>query len=169
MTTSDVHEVLAALDRTGVPVWVAGGWGVDALLGEQTRRHGDLDLLIDEASDGRRRAVAALAAVGYFPSDAQGTPGALLPVRTILRNPSGRIVELLFFRRPGAPVVTAAPELTDDALASGWLGGCVVGCLSAAEQLRLHSSYAPAPHDRIDVQRICQRFDLAFPPEYRSR
>ena len=27
-------------------VWVHGGWGIDALLGEQTRAHDDLDVII---------------------------------------------------------------------------------------------------------------------------
>ena len=29
-------------------VWVHGGWGIDALLGEQTRAHDDLDVIIRE-------------------------------------------------------------------------------------------------------------------------
>src|SRR3954462_15812866 len=38
-----VLQHLAALD---IPVWVHGGWGIDALLGRQTRPHDDLDLVI---------------------------------------------------------------------------------------------------------------------------
>jgi len=37
-----VLEILTALH--GTDVWIGGGWGVDALVGEQTRPHGDLDL-----------------------------------------------------------------------------------------------------------------------------
>ena len=39
-------EVLGVLRSNVVEAWVAGGWGVDALLGEQTREHRDLDILI---------------------------------------------------------------------------------------------------------------------------
>jgi lincosamide nucleotidyltransferase A/C/D/E len=42
-------RVLALLDRLdarGLPVWLDGGWGVDALLERQTRTHDDLDLLV---------------------------------------------------------------------------------------------------------------------------
>jgi hypothetical protein len=49
MSITDVHEVLGALDDAGVPVWVDGGWGVDALVRMQSREHGDLDLAIDVA------------------------------------------------------------------------------------------------------------------------
>jgi len=44
MTPEDVINILAALDAGGIAYWVDGGWGVDALLGQQTRTHRDLDL-----------------------------------------------------------------------------------------------------------------------------
>jgi lincosamide nucleotidyltransferase A/C/D/E len=44
MTREDVIEVLAALESGGIDYWVDGGWGIDALVGQQTRTHRDLDL-----------------------------------------------------------------------------------------------------------------------------
>jgi lincosamide nucleotidyltransferase A/C/D/E len=32
----------------GINIWIDGGWGVDALLGAQTRPHKDLDIAIEE-------------------------------------------------------------------------------------------------------------------------
>jgi lincosamide nucleotidyltransferase A/C/D/E len=40
------EDVLAVLDRlgaAGVAVWLDGGWGIDALLGRQSRAHADAD------------------------------------------------------------------------------------------------------------------------------
>lgn len=35
------------VEDRGITVWLSdGGWGVDALLGEQTRPHNDLDLVV---------------------------------------------------------------------------------------------------------------------------
>jgi lincosamide nucleotidyltransferase A/C/D/E len=31
-----------------VPIWIDGGWAADALLGEETRVHGDLDIAIEQ-------------------------------------------------------------------------------------------------------------------------
>jgi len=42
MEQDEVHAVLDALGTAGIPTWVAGGWGVDALAGRQTRAHRDL-------------------------------------------------------------------------------------------------------------------------------
>ena len=44
----DVGSVLAIAHRAGFDrVWIAGGWGVDALVGRQTRIHSDLELAVD--------------------------------------------------------------------------------------------------------------------------
>ena len=46
MTTDKVHWFLDLFDELGIKVWIDGGWGVDALLGECTRNHQDLDIII---------------------------------------------------------------------------------------------------------------------------
>jgi hypothetical protein len=40
---ADLHELLRV---HGIRCWVMGGWGVDAPLGEQTREHHDLNVLV---------------------------------------------------------------------------------------------------------------------------
>jgi hypothetical protein len=46
LDATDVLAILDELDRAGLVAWLDGGWGVDALLGEHTRPHQDLDLAI---------------------------------------------------------------------------------------------------------------------------
>ena len=56
MSADDVLRVLRALDTRSLPYWLAGGWGIDALIGKQNRTHDDLDVIID---DYQRNAPAA--------------------------------------------------------------------------------------------------------------
>ena len=63
MLADDVALVVTALAEAGVAAWLDGGWGVDALLGEQTREHDDLDLVMALAD--AAAALEALASVGY--------------------------------------------------------------------------------------------------------
>jgi lincosamide nucleotidyltransferase A/C/D/E len=49
VSADDVIEILDAFDRAGATVWLDGGWGVDALLGEERRRHDDLDVAIAQS------------------------------------------------------------------------------------------------------------------------
>jgi lincosamide nucleotidyltransferase A/C/D/E len=46
MAAENAVALLRLLDDHDVQVCVGGGWGVDALLGEQTRRHADLDVWV---------------------------------------------------------------------------------------------------------------------------
>ena len=69
---TDVLDILSTLEGAGLSVWLDGGWGVDALLREQTRPHDDLDLVVRlEDADG---AISVLATIGFSPDvDARPT------------------------------------------------------------------------------------------------
>ena len=67
MSGADVETVLdiartARFDR----LWIAGGWGVDALVGRQTRIHGDLDLAVDVTRMALGHLLQALGRHGYL-------------------------------------------------------------------------------------------------------
>lgn len=66
-----------------------GGWGVDALLGEQTRSHDDLDLVI-----ARRDCSAAQDALAPLGSEHATDIEPGLPARLALRDSSDRRVDL---------------------------------------------------------------------------
>ena len=65
MTADDVCGFLALMEAHGIRVWLDGGWAVDACLGSWTRRHCDLDIVIEERYV--PVAVAALQRRGYAP------------------------------------------------------------------------------------------------------
>jgi lincosamide nucleotidyltransferase A/C/D/E len=45
-TSCDVTEFYHHMEVLGIKIWIDGGWGVDALLGKQTRTHADLDIVV---------------------------------------------------------------------------------------------------------------------------
>ncbi len=52
-TAGDVVQVIDRIESVGACYQVNGGWAVDALVGRQTRAHGDLDVFVDaDAVDG---------------------------------------------------------------------------------------------------------------------
>ena len=63
MEADAVLEVLSALDDASVPEWLGGGRGVDALLGEQTRYHADLDIILSSTDVATLQ--EALRAIGF--------------------------------------------------------------------------------------------------------
>jgi lincosamide nucleotidyltransferase A/C/D/E len=46
MTAEDALVLYDLFRSHGITVWVDGGWGVDALLGQQTRPHSGLDVAL---------------------------------------------------------------------------------------------------------------------------
>src|SRR3989344_3452048 len=44
----DVVSLYRLLESESIEVWLDGGWAVDALLGEQTRSHADVDIVIQQ-------------------------------------------------------------------------------------------------------------------------
>ena len=47
MTNAEVARIVAYLESAGIRIWLDGGWGVDALVGEETRPHSDLDAAVE--------------------------------------------------------------------------------------------------------------------------
>lgn len=144
---TDVVVVLDALHAVGLSGWLAGGWAIDALVGEQTRRHGDLDLVV--AAETAERAVEALVAAGYRRQShvAAHVPGALLPDRVVLQDAAGRVVDLHGVWLDSWPNLPGI----DDPFTTGRVGGREVGCLSAAVQIAARRGYALEVEDDHDL------------------
>lgn len=129
-----VLEVVEHLQAAGVFVWVAGGWGVDGLVGHQTRRHGDLDLLIDGAHE--QRALATPASLGYSKVEPWPSPGPLIPKRIVTYDPFGRAVDVhpvdlaTWLSTIVAERLPGGADPAEAAFAEGRLGDRTVPCLS---------------------------------------
>ena len=171
LAPGDVLDLLDALAAIGARVWVAGGWGIDALVGALTRRHGDLDLVYD-ADDGGEAIVAALGALGYHRVVDRGGAGHWLPVRTVLRDGSGHAIDLLAVRTDESRSVPAdgpEPRFAPSSFTTGSILGRSVPCLSVDAQLRLHSGYPPGGDDVRDLRLLCERHLVALPEQIADR
>jgi lincosamide nucleotidyltransferase A/C/D/E len=57
VSAQDAVRIIERLSSAGFGVWVCGGWGIDALLGRETRPHKDLDILVQLDDIVRTRAL----------------------------------------------------------------------------------------------------------------
>ena len=162
-----------------IQVWIVGGWGIDALLGEQTRPHKDLDILM--LVDDVVRVREYLARDGYglemlwsenmWDVDANGVE---VPTAFVLQDADSRQVDAHAMRLDdqgnGLPAWEAgdlAPEdlvLKPDHLGGkGLIAGVTVRCFSPEMQLLGHTGYDLPDAHKQDVQLLCERFGLSLP------
>jgi lincosamide nucleotidyltransferase A/C/D/E len=172
-TGADVREVLAALERHARRIWVDGGWGVDALVGEQTRDHADLDLAVDR---GDLRAIeGALAELG-FRHDPTIEPG--LPARLVLRDEGDRQVDLHPLRFDedcnGWQQLSETGRAwgrypAEHLRATGTIAGLRVQCISPELQVRFRMGHEWRSQDEHDIRLLARRFRVGpLPPPFRG-
>lgn len=170
MSADDVLEVLERLNAAGVRCWLDGGWGVDALVWEQTRDHSDLDLVVplDEVD----AVIAAVAPLGFKVLLDQR------PARLLLRDGNtDRRIDLhpvVFDGKGNGRQIGAGPNGGDAPYpaagfaGNGRVGGREVACLTPELLLMHHTGYPPKAKDRHNVGLLCERFGVALPKEYES-
>jgi GrpB-like predicted nucleotidyltransferase (UPF0157 family) len=161
MTAADVLEILDRLDAAGVEWWIDGGWGVDALLGYETRPHDDLDFAV------RLEDVERLAAV--FPEFRQ-VQHEDWPSAYVLRDERGRQLDFHPLEldehgdgwqpQLGGPAARWPREALE---ARGRIGGRDVRCTSPEFQVEAHLYEGYDDVDWAAVAALCERFALPVP------
>ncbi len=166
MEADSVIDLLDELAARDVDPCVGGGWGVDALLGEQTRPHSDLDLWIPAASF--EHAIVAFVHAGV---DRLYPWGDDRPWNFVLHDGASRRVDLHLYEPLADGVfhyggVEFGETFPIEALSGcGLIGGRTVRCESAAWSLRWHTGYTARVEDRHDMALLCTRFDFDLPAE----
>jgi lincosamide nucleotidyltransferase A/C/D/E len=161
MTADDVLAVLAVLEAAGVPTWLDGGWGVDALLGTQTRAHDDLDLVV---ADEHVEALCLTLARHGFTVLADERPTRLVlgdATRSIDLHP------VRFDEEGGGwqslPDKAAFRYPPEGFAGVGVVAGRRVACLSAEVQDLCHRGYDPDEKDDHDMRLLHAHCDLPTP------
>ena len=162
MSALRVRELYQLLAAGGVRCWIVGGWGIDALLGRQTREHKDLDVFLVRSE--HLRAWELLHSAGFSldhrweedVDDADGGPeGTALPTAYVLTDGEGSQVDVHVLRDDLSPMWITDRALPASALdASGTIEGLTVACMSAPMQRTAHTDYELPEDHRRDLQAL---------------
>jgi lincosamide nucleotidyltransferase A/C/D/E len=167
MQAHDVLDLYHTATARKAPFWIDGGWAVDALLGEETRPHADLDLAIE--SRNLPILTTLLAARRYTDIPRDDTS----PWNFVLGDPDGRLIDLHVIDIDAIGRGIYGPPEKDifypaSALAgTGTIAGQPVRCIAPADLVKFHTGYPPRDTDIADVRRLCARFDLPLPEDFR--
>ncbi|MET4922141.1 cold shock domain-containing protein [Streptomyces sp. PSRA5] len=170
MRAEDVLAVLDLLDRAGIEVWLDGGWGVDALLCEQTRPHEDLDIVVRAESLADYGRTMRDHGFRLFRDDG--------PYNHVLVDDGGRLVDVHAVDLGGATRTDergvevygpgGLPYPVGSLTGSGRVRGRRVGCGTAEFQVASHTGYAIDEDDERDVLALHHRFGVPLAGRVRA-
>ena len=167
MDAESVTALLDVLNDRGVDPCVGGGWAVDALLGEQTREHADLDLWVPAAC--LEQLFVAFAERGVdrvlpWPGDR--------PWNFVLHDGMRLRVDLHLYESLPDGSLHYGSVINGLVFPAGALGGqgVIAGsatrCEAAEWAVRWHTGYPPRAVDRHDVPLLCERFGIELPEAF---
>jgi lincosamide nucleotidyltransferase A/C/D/E len=161
MTAQDVLEVVSLFEQNHIEVIIDGGWGVDALLGEQTRQHADLDIAMPHQYSALSRQL--LEARGYHDEPRPDTSDC----NFVMGDDYGHLVDFhtYTFDEEGNLVFGIAYP-PDSLNGTGSISGCPVRCITPEWLVKFHAGYAFDENDYRDVKALCRRFSLELPAVY---
>jgi lincosamide nucleotidyltransferase A/C/D/E len=161
MPSQDVVDLVTLFERNGIELLLDGGWGVDALLGEQTREHSDLDVAMPHRYVPRARSL--LEDRGYTEMLRPDTRDC----NFVMGDAAGHLIDFhtYTFDEQGNLVFGLAypPESLQG---TGSVLGRPVRCITPEWLVRFHTGYEFDENDYRDVSALCQHFQLEMPEEY---
>ena len=180
VSAEDAIRICEGLQANGIHLWLTGGWGIDALIREQSRPHKDLDIitLVDDVSalckhlgrDGYT--LKELWSENLWDVDADGSQ---IATAFVLHDASGREVDVhamrLDDRGRGIPAWDAEGRIFEkqDLSGEGLIGGFSVQCLSPEMQMLCHSGYELPTWQLPDLELLHQEFGVEYPDELFGR
>jgi lincosamide nucleotidyltransferase A/C/D/E len=161
MKAEEATELIEFLEQNGVEVYVDGGWAVDAVLGEQTREHEDLDVAVPEKHVLRLREL--LAARGYRERLRDDT----WECNFVLVDPQGREIDVHSYTLDEAGNnIHGVPYARKHLTGNGYINGYAVRCVPPEWLVKFHTGYKLDQNDFRDVRALCKRFGIELPDEY---
>ena len=166
MTATDVIKFNIDLEKSGIAIWIDGGWGVDALLGKQTRLHADLDIAIEQKY--LKKAVGLLEKHGY-----QNVPhDDTCPWNFVLGDNKGHEIDFhVIVIDDNGNGIYGPPEKGEMYPAGALVGqGRIkkhpVKCIAPDYMVKFHTGYKLRESDYQDIGALCKKFRIALPEEY---
>jgi lincosamide nucleotidyltransferase A/C/D/E len=161
MTAQDVVEIVNLLSQNSIDVILDGGWGVDALLGIQTRTHQDLDVVVLHEDVPNLRAL--LQARGYRDILRDDT----WECNFVLGDGQGHLIDIHSCTFDEAGNYVFGVKYPYDSLnGTGLINGHPVKCISPEWMVKFHTGYKLDENDYHDTKLLCKQFNIEMPKEF---
>ena len=159
----DAIEIIFYAEENEIAIWLDGGWGVDALLGEETRVHNDIDLFVEKSNS--KKFLEIIKEKGF----SEVIEAYTTTDHTVWKDDKDRIIDLhvFEFNEQGDLVFEGESYPSNVFSGIGKIGNKVVKCIDAENQVLFHLGYEHDENDIHDVKLLCERFNIPVPGEYK--
>ncbi len=161
MPKREVLSLLKLFNDNGIEVYIDGGWGIDALLGKQTRQHDDLDIAMPHRFVQKLKEI--LSTRGYAIVEKADSRDC----NFVLGDELGHEIDVhtYTFDEHGNNIF-GIDYKSEHLTGEGLIGGHVVKCIPPKYMVEFHTGYVVDENDYHDVKLICEKFGLKLPSIY---
>jgi len=174
VSAKDAKGFYRCLSEKGIQIWLTGGWGIDALLGKETRPHKDLDALL--LLNDMVRMNKILSTAGYklrdlwsenkWTIDSQGKRTA---TAFVLQDGEGHEFDAHAIRLDNQGNGVPAWEEVEGFLFSkaglagnGMIAGFPIRCITPEMQIYCHTGYELPEKQLRDLELLHEKFGVEY-------
>ena len=163
VSITDVKQILQLAIDAEIKVFLDGGWGVDALIGYETRAHNDIDIFVEKKD--YQSFIQIMRDNGFYEIRMEYTTTS----HTVWEDVKKRIIDLHCFEYTENNEILYEGTCFPSSIFSGKgkIDGIEVSCIEPYSQVMFHLGYEFDENDVHDVKLLCETFQIEFPDEYR--
>lgn len=160
MEENEVVRIYQLFEENSIQIWIDGGWGIDALLGKQSRPHEDLDIAVQREDVKKLRDLL---------SEFHEKPENSSEKNFVLEDKKGHKIDVHVFEFDDKGNKVYGISYPKESLTgTGKIGKVVVKCISAEYVIKFHENYEPKEKDLLDIRALCNKFNLSQPENYKK-
>ena len=166
MTSDEAILLYKWFEENDISIWIDGGWCVDALLGFETRKHDDLDIVVNRKDN--LKLYYLLKNKGYEEEKRDDS----CEHNYVMRSKGGQLIDIHVFEyNQKGENIYGAPYPFGSLTGKGKINGELVNCISAEWMFKFklwanNTNCEPRKKDIIDAQVLSKKYGFKLPSNY---
>ena len=163
VSVTDVKQILRLAMEAEIKVFLDGGWGVDALIGYETRTHNDIDIFVEKKD--YHKFIQIIKDNGFYEIKMEYTTTS----HTVWEDENKRIIDLHCFEYTDDDKILYEGNCfpLETFTGRGKVEDIEVSCIEPYSQVMFHLGYEFDENDMHDVKLLCETFHIEIPYAYR--
>ena len=161
---ADARQIIRLAADAEIKIFLDGGWGVDALIGYETRKHNDIDIFVEKKD--YYKFIQIIKNNGFYEIKMEYTT----PNHTVWEDLKKRIIDLHCFEyTKNREILYEGDYFPSNTFSGiGKIEEIEIPCIEPYSQVLFHLGYDYDENDIHDVKLLCETFHIEIPEEYKE-